>query len=131
MKNKLVYASGALICLALCVVIAKFLGGYPFVRGFVGDAIVVCLIYFAVKAVADVGAGRLAWAVMFFAYGVEALQYLDLLGLTGLQGNALARVVLGSVFDPLDLAAYSLGAIVAYWCDKFIALHIAPIVPTH
>ena len=46
-----------------------------------------------------------------FAVCVEVLQYFRLAELLGLQGNAVARIILGSVFDWKDIACYGAGCL--------------------
>ncbi|MCE9599676.1 MAG: DUF2809 domain-containing protein [Spirochaetia bacterium] len=107
------------ICLGLCVAIVLVFSPYPFIRGFLGDCLIVVLLYCLIKAVRAFTPKRLAIGVLLFAFAIEGLQYLKLVHLLGLSGNKLAQLTLGSVFDPLDLLAYTLGAGIAYAIDVF------------
>jgi hypothetical protein len=44
-----------------------------------------------------------------FAYLVEFLQYLDLIQKLGLQHSKIANLVLGNLFEWIDLLAYTMG----------------------
>lgn len=57
--------------------------------------------------------------VLIFAFMVEFAQYFKLVEVLGLEGNRLARIVIGSTFDPLDLLAYTLGAIAVVLIEKY------------
>lgn len=57
--------------------------------------------------------------ILILAYSVESLQYFDILSPLGLENSALARLVLGAVYDPLDIFAYTLGGILIYFFDRF------------
>lgn len=95
------------------------------IRPFGGDSLAVVLIYLALRAASRlkvIAATALACAI---ACAVEMAQWLDLLDTIGLRGNPIARVVLGAQFDPMDIAAYAIGALVilagesakeAIWC---------------
>lgn len=80
------------------------------IRPFVGDALVVVLIYFAVATFLDMQAKLLIGAVFVFACGVELLQGMHLVSWLGLQKGSIAWVVLGATFDWWDIAAYAVGS---------------------
>ncbi len=83
-----------------------------FVRPFVGDMLVVGLlfafirIFFSAKSEA-----LLALGVLLFACTIEAGQYYGLVDRLGLSGSTIARVVIGTTFDAGDLLAYATGFI--------------------
>ncbi len=58
----------------------------------------------------------LAFAVLLFAFAIEFGQYWGLVDKLGLGGNRLARIVIGSHFDPLDLVAYFVGYLILLGC---------------
>lgn len=60
---------------------------------------------------------NLAIFTLCLAYLTEFMQYLKLIKLLGLDQNVLARLVIGSVFDPFDLLAYTIGTILVYTID--------------
>ena len=123
MKKRLPYIFLTIFCFILCVLIVKFFSGDQFIRGFAGDVIVVVLIYSAAKIIADFNPLKLALAVLAFAWSVEFLQYLSLIEYLGLGHNRLARIVIGSTFDPADLLAYTIGAVFAFLIEgKLIKL---------
>lgn len=83
-----------------------------FVRPYLGDVLVVVLIYCFVRGFVDAPVRATAVGVLLFSFVVEALQYLELVRLLGLERNRLARVVLGTSFAWGDLVAYSAGFVV-------------------
>lgn len=101
------------VILAIEIVIALFFDD-RFIRPFVGDVLVVALIFYLVKSIIDVADAKLAIGVLVFAWCVEFTQYFDLIGRLGLSNVKLAHIVIGSTFDPLDLLAYSIGALSVY-----------------
>lgn len=79
------------------------------VRPYVGDFLVVMLIYCAVKTVFNFPPLKAALGTLLFSYLLEALQYFQIVDKLHLQSNELARTVIGYGFDWKDLIAYTLG----------------------
>ncbi len=82
-----------------------------FVRFYLGDYLVVMLLYCAVKAVVNASPFRVALGVLLFSCLVEVLQSVNLIGLLGLQHSNLAKTVMGQCFEWTDLLAYTLGVL--------------------
>jgi hypothetical protein len=82
-----------------------------FIRPYVGDYLVVMLIYCAVKTFAKAAPLKTAAGVLIFSYVIEVLQYLDIVERLGLSGNAIAKTVIGYGFEWWDILAYTLGVI--------------------
>lgn len=95
------------------VAIAYFLST-GFIRHFVGDALVVILIFTFVKTFFKVDNFKLALGVLAFSFCVEIAQYFNIVDLLGLGKNRLARIVIGTTFTWSDLLAYTIGCVVAY-----------------
>ncbi len=100
----------ALSLLVIEVCIALFVRD-RFVRPYVGDVLVVMLIFFAVLAVIPARPLPLACGVLLFAFVVEITQGLGLIDRLGLENSTLAKLVLGNTFQWGDLLCYVLGAI--------------------
>lgn len=82
-----------------------------FVRPYVGDYLVVMLIYCAVRTFIKANPVKIVVAVLLFAYLVEVLQYLRIVDRLGLAGNQLAKTVIGYGFEWADMLAYTLGVL--------------------
>lgn len=100
-----------------CVLIVKLFAKNQFIRGFVGDIIIILLIYFFIKIFYDFHPAKLTVFILLLAFAIEFLQYLNLISILGLEQNIFAQLIIGSVFDPLDLLAYAIGAITVYALD--------------
>lgn len=59
-----------------------------------------------------------AAAVLLFAYGIELLQYCNIVTRLGLEQNQLARTVIGTGFEWWDILAYTLGIITVVIVEK-------------
>jgi len=82
-----------------------------FVRPYVGDYLVVMLIYCAVRTFIKANPVKVAIAVLLFAYLVEVLQYFRIVDRLGLSGNPVAKTVIGYGFEWWDILAYTLGVL--------------------
>ncbi|MFI5154206.1 MAG: DUF2809 domain-containing protein [Chitinophagales bacterium] len=89
-----------------------------FIRPFVGDVLVVILIYCFVRSFLRTPVLQTAVAVLIFAFLLEVLQYFDIVGILGLQHSKLARIIIGTSFEWTDLLAYSLGIGLVLLLDK-------------
>lgn len=91
------------------------------IRPYGGDFLAVIMLYAFARAMVNWPASRVAVVVLGIAYAIEVAQYLDLLSWLGWQDNTLARVVLGSSFEWIDMLAYTLGAVAAYYLDTWLS----------
>lgn len=110
------YAIIAALILGVEILIALFVRD-RFVRPFMGDLLVVVLLYYGFRTILETSAKKVAIGVFIFAFGIELLQYFQFTELLGIQDNKFAVIIWGSTFDKLDLLAYLLGATIAYAID--------------
>jgi hypothetical protein len=87
------------------------------IRPYGGDFLVVILLYFFVQIFIEEDRLYIAIGVLLFAYGVEILQYFNIVEVLGLKGNRLAEIVIGTGFSWWDMLAYTLGAATIYWIE--------------
>ena len=83
-----------------------------FTRPYVGDFLVVILIYCFLMSFLNVSKFKIALVVLVFSFGIEFGQYFNLVNHLGLQDYKLAKVVLGNSFAFEDLCCYILGFLV-------------------
>lgn len=110
-----------LLCFVVILAIEIGIGVYvrdAFVRPYVGDALVVVLIYCFIRIFIPRGLPWLPVYVFAFACFIEILQYFRLVDVLGVK-NRVARIILGSTFDFKDIVSYAAGCvfilIVAKW----------------
>jgi hypothetical protein len=90
------------------------------VRPFVGDVLVVILIYYFIQSFWKIQPVKAMTGVFVFACLVEGLQYLNIVDGLGLRPYKLLVIILGSSFDWGDILAYAVGSgIVISWEIKF------------
>jgi hypothetical protein len=92
-----------------------------FIRPYIGDVLVVILMYCFVKSFLKVSVSKVAIAVLLFAFGIEILQYLAIVEKLGLQNNRLARTVIGTSFSWEDILAYLAGIVIVIVFERFVS----------
>jgi hypothetical protein len=108
-----------LILFFIEVFIAVFIND-GFIRPFIGDVLVVILIYCFIKAFCNINSSIAALSVFVFACTVEILQYFNLVNKLGLQNNKIATVIIGNTFDWKNILAYAIGAVVVLFLEEII-----------
>jgi hypothetical protein len=89
------------------------------VRPFVGDALVVILIYCFFRIFFRVAYRKAALAVFAFAGLIEILQYFDYVARLGLENNRVLSVMLGRTFEWMDFVAYLAGFLFIILIESF------------
>lgn len=112
-RLRLKYAFVTLLLLIIEVLIALFVHD-SFVRPYLGDVLVVILMYFLVRIFVPQGYRWCRWLpiwIFLFATGVEVLQGLNLPQHLGLSASSFMSVLIGSVFDIRDIICYAVGTL--------------------
>ncbi|WP_420470816.1 DUF2809 domain-containing protein [Brevundimonas sp. FT23042] len=104
------YALAALVVFGIEVVIALFVRD-RFIRPYLGDALVIGLIYLTLRAATPMRVLPVLAITLAIAFAVEFAQALNLIDALGLRDNAFARVILGSSYDLRDFVAYTAGGV--------------------
>jgi hypothetical protein len=102
------YFSLTLLLFTIEIMIAKYVYD-DFVRPYIGDMLVVILIYCFVKTFINTKLIPTAMLVLLFAYFIEALQYFKIVNILGLQQYKLARIIIGISFSWVDILMYTIG----------------------
>ena len=120
MPLRLRYLLVALAIFLIEVAIAKgFIRG-PYVRGSIGDILVIMLIYAFIRG--TVGLKPLVAASVAFGLGVcaELLQYFHLAERLGLEPGGVAHTVIGNTATLADLVMYAIGSLLALALDGYL-----------
>lgn len=118
MKRRIPYIAGFFLLLIVEVLIALFVHG-GFVRFYLGDVIVVWVLYCFVKIfLVNANNYLTAVGVMIFAFIVEFLQYINIVDILGLGGIKFFRVLIGTSFSVIDLLCYAAGTAVIFMLIK-------------
>lgn len=111
------YFTIALLILCTEVIIALFIRD-RFIRPYLGDVLVVIMVYCFVKSIFNITPIKAAVISFVFACLVEAGQYFHLVELLGLKENKFASVVIGNSFSWEDIIAYLVGAVIVVVTDR-------------
>lgn len=113
--NRLVYAVLFVILLLSEILIGLFVHD-SFVRPYVGDTLVVILLWALVRIIIPEKAVWLSGPIFAFAVLVELSQIIPLVDLLGID-NKLIRTLMGTSFAVGDLLAYAAGCLITFIID--------------
>ena len=121
-RNKLRLFYAALSALLL-IALVLLEGTTGFLRGTVGDVVVVIFLWSLARIVKPTGWRWIPLAIFAFACSVECLQAVNILGILGITSET-AQIAVGSVFDWGDIVAYAVGCGVAAMGDFAVTIKI-------
>ena len=101
------------------VLIATTLSGSRFIRSYLGDYLVVILLYYLVESFYDAPPLVLSISIFVFACGVEIAQYFKLADVLGLQPGSVLSILIGTSFSWMDIVMYFAGGATAYFVDTW------------
>ncbi len=97
------------------VLIATKIKDIFFVRAYLGDVIVVILIYTFIKTFLAVSRDQmLILGIFLFSCFVEMMQYFHLADHLGLRPGSLMYIVIGNSFSWIDIVCYAAGCLLIY-----------------
>ncbi|MDT0643198.1 DUF2809 domain-containing protein [Zunongwangia sp. F363] len=102
------YFISFLILLLIEISIATWIKD-DFIRPYLGDFLVVILIYCFLMTVSNLSVHKALIAVLLFSFAVEFFQLINIVKVLQYQPPKVVMIVLGSSFSVLDLLAYTLG----------------------
>ena len=119
MKFNSKYFFAALIIFLIEVAIATLFKSVSFVRAYLGDILVVILIYCFIRAFFHIkNTKKLLIGIFCFAVFVEILQYFKLAAFFGFGKGTLGYILLGNYFSFEDILCYATGCFLALVFDK-------------
>jgi len=113
----------AIILLLVEICIALFIND-KFIRPYIGDFLVVILLYCFARTFLNTSIFKAALAVLIFAFVIEMLQYFSFVRVIGLQDSKIANTVLGHSFSWMDILAYVLGICFVLVCERIWKLQL-------
>lgn len=113
MKKRLVYLLTTIILLITEVLIALYVHD-DFIRPYVGDALVVIVLYTFVRILIPEKGRLLPLYIFLFAVVVEILQGIHIVNILGVADNRFLRTLIGDSFDIKDILCYGAGCILLW-----------------
>lgn len=119
LKFKFGYLILALLIFSVEILIALFVHD-NFVRPYVGDFLVVILIYSFLRSFLNLSVRTVAVISLLFCYLIETLQYFNIAEKLGLQNSKPAAIIIGNSFSWTDIFAYTAGILFVLLSEKMI-----------
>lgn len=110
MKKRILYAVATLFLLLIEVIIALYVHD-DFIRPYVGDMLVVIVIYTFIRIIVPEKCKLIPLFIFIFATGVELLQLANIVEILGVADNKFLKTLIGSVFDIKDIVCYAVGCV--------------------
>lgn len=101
------------------VLIATVLKDNFFIRAYLGDVIVVMLLYTFVKSFVIINKTKLIIGIFAFSCLVEFAQFFHIADKLGFQPGSLMYIVVGNSFSWIDILCYAIGCLILYVFTKF------------
>ena len=120
-SRRVTYFIITIILLIIEVLIALFVHD-SFVRPYVGDVLVVAVIYTLIRIFIPNKVKLLPLYIFLFGVFVELMQYANIVKLLGLQDNRFFSVLVGTTFDINDIICYGVGCLLIAIGSKLYAL---------
>ncbi len=100
----------SLLLFLIEIAIAKYVTGW--IRSYLGDVLVIMLIYSAVMTIIKLNKKVVVLLTLILAFAIEFSQYFKLAELLGFEKGSIAYIVLGNTFSVEDLICYLVGGFV-------------------
>jgi len=92
-----------------------------FIRPYLGDVLVVILLYCFFKSFLRLPVLTVAIGVLVFSFTVELLQFFNIVERLNLGHSKIARIVIGTSFSWIDLLCYTVGIAIVIGVEKVLA----------
>jgi Protein of unknown function (DUF2809) len=112
------YFGLAILIFIIEVLIALFVHD-RFIRPYLGDVLVVILLYCFLKSFLKLSVLTAALGVLIFSFMIEFLQFLHIVEKLHLEESKIARTVIGTSFSWIDLLTYVVGISIVIIIEKY------------
>ena len=112
------YFGLAILFFCIEVLIALFVND-SFIRPYLGDVLVVILIYCFLKSFLQLPILTVAIFVLIFSFTIEFLQFINIVEKLHLEKSKIARTVIGTSFSWIDLLTYIVGIAIVLVVEKY------------
>lgn len=117
-KFNLKYLLLTIVILLIEVLIATVLKDIFFIRAYLGDVIVVMLIFTFMKSFFVLNNTKLILGILAFSCLVEFAQFFNIAEKLGFQPGSLMYIVIGNSFSWIDILCYAVGCLLLYISTK-------------
>lgn len=117
-NRKRYYILGFVVLLIVEIMIAKYITD-DFIRPYLGDFLVVILLYCALMAISRLSILKTLIIVLLFSFAVEFFQMINIVKVMQYQPPEVVMIILGSSFSIWDLLAYTLGILCCFSLEYY------------
>lgn len=117
-KFSLTYLLLSILIFLTEVLIATKLANIFFVRAYLGDVIVVMLLYTLVKTFVKMNNEQLILGILVFSCIIEFAQYFTIAEKLGFRSGSLMYIVIGNSFSWIDILCYAAGCLLLFFWIK-------------
>lgn len=112
-RIRYMYAVGAVVLFIMEVLIALVVKN-PIARGYLGDFLVVILLYYILRIFMPFHPSWLPAPIFAFAVFVEVLQYFHIVDILHLSNSTFFKILIGGTFDVIDIVCYFAGCLLCF-----------------
>lgn len=113
-KFSLKYLLLTILLFCIEVLIATVLKNNFFIRAYLGDVIVVILLYTFVKSFVKINSTQLIIGIFIFSCLIEFAQYFNIAEKLGFRAGSLMYIVIGNSFSWIDILCYAVGCLILF-----------------
>ncbi|CAD7805430.1 hypothetical protein CHRY9390_01365 [Chryseobacterium aquaeductus] len=114
LKFKSKYLILTILIFLVEVLVATVLKDQFFIRAYLGDVIVVMLLYTFVKSFLIINDTKLILGILAFSCIIEFAQFFNIAEKLGFQPGSLMYIVIGNSFSWIDILCYAVGCLLLY-----------------
>lgn len=126
-RFSLKYFVATILIFLVEVLIATALKDIFFIRAYLGDVIVVMLLYTFIKSFIEINDQKLIVGILIFSCMVELAQYFKIADRLDLEPGSVMYIVVGNSFSWIDILCYAVGCLLLY---VFVRLQLKKINPS-
>jgi len=119
---RIIYSIGVVLIFVIEVAIAIGTSGGTFIRDSVGDILVIALIYLFLRAAFSMAPIYTAGVAIAIGFVAEALQYVHVAELLGLEPGSILYIIIGNTYSSFDLVMYVIGGLLALAIDQYVLI---------
>lgn len=108
------YGIATILIFLVEVLIATVLKDIFFIRAYLGDVLVVMLLYAFVRSFIWIHEVRLILDIFIFSCIIETAQYFHMAERLGFRPGSILYTVIGNSFSWIDMACYAAGCMILY-----------------
>ena len=116
-KMAMCYGIAALLLFLIEFVIGRWLNDWHFVRSYLGDVLVIPLIYCIIRIFTNKLPRTMPLIVLGIGVVTEITQYFKLYAILGFEKGSLPAILLGTSFSWWDLVSYAAGTVLIYLAE--------------